>query len=96
MKNKYYVQTVLYELVHGYYFEVSGQQVIKKETNDLQQALKKFKIESEKFRNRLVAISLCERNESEDIEIKVFSTLDDKISIMIDGDEERRIIQGEE
>ena len=32
MKNKYYVQTVLYELVHGYYFEVSGQQVIKKET----------------------------------------------------------------
>lgn len=96
MKNKYYVQTVLYELVHGYYFEVSEQQVIKKETNDLQQALKKFKIESEKFRNRLVAISLCERNESEDIEIKVFSTLDDKISIMIDGDEERRIIQGEE
>ena len=42
MKNKYYVQTVLYELVHGYYFEVSGQQVIKTETNDLQQALKKI------------------------------------------------------
>ena len=41
-------------------------------------------------------ISLCERNELEDIEIKVFSTLDDKISIMIDGDEERRIIQCEE
>lgn len=86
----------MYELVHGYYFEVSGQQVIKTETNDLQQALKKFKIESEKFRSRLVMISLCERNELEDIEIKVFSTLDDKISIMIDGDEERRIIQGEE
>lgn len=82
MKPKYFVDMVLYELSHGYYWEIPETDQILLETDDLNCAKYIFDQKKKQYKDVLIELTIKERTELDDEILMEFVTLDPEIKIM--------------